>query len=49
MSESGSDNDQPQQQTGGLYECENHRLQREADVYTKDVEHEKKRHLITTD
>jgi len=38
-----------QQVHGGLYETECERLQKEADDYTKDLEHEKKRLLITKD
>jgi len=34
---------------GGLYETEIQRLQREADSYTRDLEHERKRHTITKD
>jgi biotin synthase-related radical SAM superfamily protein len=34
---------------GGLYETEPQRLQREADEYTKMLEHERKRYLIMED
>lgn len=34
---------------GGLYETEIQRLQREADLYTRQLEHERKRHTITKD
>ena len=34
---------------GGLYESEAHRLQREADNYTKDLEHERKHFMILKD
>ena len=34
---------------GGLYESEAHRLQREADNYTKDLEHERKHFMIISD
>jgi len=34
---------------GGLHEKEEHRLQREADNYTKNVEHEKKFYLVKED
>ncbi len=35
--------------TGGLYESEAHRLQREADNYTKTLEHERKHLMILKD
>ena len=37
------------QQVGGLHETEVQRLQREADDYTKKLEHERKRYLILED
>lgn len=50
MSEDGSEKSANNNtNTGGLYETEAHRLQREADTYTMEYEHEKKRHLITSD
>ena len=36
-------------QEGGLFETENSRLQREADEYTKKLEHERRRLLILED
>ena len=37
------------EQPGGLYETEIQRLQREADNYTRALEHERKRFAITND
>jgi uncharacterized protein YeeX (DUF496 family) len=40
---------QPPVGTGGLYETEVQRLQREADEYTKKLEHERKSYLLLED
>ena len=41
--------DEIEQQKNALYETEADRLQREADAYTKALEHERKRLLILED
>lgn len=41
--------DEDQQVAGGMYETEAQRLQREADNYTKALEHERKKYLILED
>jgi len=45
----GGGEDSENHVVGGLYETEAQRLQREADEYTKNLEHEKKTYLILQD
>ena len=49
MSVSDGDKHEASLHTGGIYESEAHRLQREADMYTANVEIEKKKHLLALD